>query len=198
MNRKFRQALLLFAVCIIGCGAVNAQGVYKTGASKENTMMLSGTSTLHKWSMKTQTFTGQAKFGFAAGNTQLNSISALTFSLPVLSLKSGEKGLDKNAYKALKTGQFKDILYTLSSAQVMPGTANKYLVKTKGTLTIAGVTQDVAMDVYCIVNNDETITCVGGDKIRMTDYQVKPPSFMAGAMKTGDNISLDFTLVYTK
>ena len=32
----------------------------------------------------------------------------------------------------------------------------------------------------------------------MSDYQMKPPSFMLGAMKTGDAITLDFVLVYTK
>jgi len=32
----------------------------------------------------------------------------------------------------------------------------------------------------------------------MTDYQVKPPTFMGGAMKTGDALTLDFTMVYNK
>jgi hypothetical protein len=32
----------------------------------------------------------------------------------------------------------------------------------------------------------------------MTDYSVKPPKFMLGAMKTGDAITLNFTLVYQK
>jgi len=30
----------------------------------------------------------------------------------------------------------------------------------------------------------------------MTDYNVKPPSFMFGAMKTGNTVTLDFTVVY--
>ena len=46
------------------------------------------------------------------------------------------------------------------------------------------------MDVYCTVNKDESITCTGTNKMNMTDYNVKPPTFMAGAMKTGDAITL--------
>jgi hypothetical protein len=54
------------------------------------------------------------------------------------------------------------------------------------------------MDVSCVVNKNKTITCTGSDKLKMSDYQVKPPSFMLGAMKTGDAISLDFTMVFKK
>ncbi len=70
--------------------------------------------------------------------------------------------------------------------------------QTQGKLTIAGVTREIAMDVYCTVNKDATITCVGSDKLNMTDYQVKPPTFLLGAMTTGDAITLDFTVVYKK
>jgi len=69
-------------------------------------------------------------------------------------------------------------------------------MKTSGNLTIAGVTREVEMDVYCIVNNDATITCSGSEKLNVTDYNVKPPSFMFGAMTTGDADALDFNVVY--
>lgn len=162
-------------------------------------MRLSGTSTLHKWSMNAQSFSGNAEFDFKPGTTsQLSSIKALSFSLVTQNLKSGEKGLDKNAYKALKTDQYKNILYTLTSASVQAEKDNKFPIKTMGNLTIAGVTKPISMDVYCMVNTDGSITCTGSDKLNMTDYQVKPPSFMLGAMKTGDAVTLDFTLVYIK
>lgn len=177
-----------------------SQSLYTIKDSKDIEMKLSGTSTLHKWSMDAQTFTGDAAFGFNdANNHQLDSLTALSFSLQVKDLKSDEKMLDKNAYKALKTDEYKDIVYKLTSAKVFPGGKDKrHLVKTVGNLTIAGVTNEVAMDVYCVLNRDATITCTGSEKLKMTDYEVKPPSFMLGAMKTGDDITLDFTLVYKK
>ena len=92
----------------------------------------------------------------------------------------------------------KDIVYKLISAKVSPATDGKYLVKTIGNLIIAGVTKKVVMDAYCVVNKDGTVTSTGSYKLYMTDYQVKPPSFMLGAMKTGDAITLDFILVYKK
>jgi len=198
MKNKFRQIFVLTVICMItSASIIYAQATYVTGSSKADDMKLSGTSTLHNWNMDTKTFTGSAQFGLAPGNSaQLTSLKTLTFSLVTESLKSGENGLDKNAYKALKTSKYKNIFYKLTSAEVVPAKGNKFTIKTRGNLTIAGVTKEVAMDVYATINKDGTITCVGSDKLKMTDYQVAPPKFMMGAMTTGDDITLAFTLVY--
>jgi polyisoprenoid-binding protein YceI len=199
MKNNIKLILVLTVICMAGFGfSLHAQSIYKISDSKDNNMKLSGTSTFHNWTMNAQTFTGDAQFGFKPGNeNQLASIKSLTFSLALLNLTSGEKGLDKNAYKALKTKQYKHIVYKLISATVLPEKENKYLVKAQGSLRIAGVTKSVAMDVHCVVNKDASITCTGSYKLNMTDYQVKPPTFMV-VMKTGDAITLDFTTVYTK
>jgi polyisoprenoid-binding protein YceI len=200
MKNNLKQNLVLIIFCILGFGNIlYSQSVYKINDSKDIDLRLSGTSTLHKWTMNARTFTGEAQFVFKPGNdNQLTSLKSLTFSLVVQNLKSDEKKLDKNAYKALKTDRYKDIYYKLKSSKVIPQKENKYLIQAHGNLSIAGVTKEVTMDVYCVVNKDETITCTGSDKLKMSDYQVKPPTFMLGAMKTGDAITLDFTLVYKK
>ena len=199
MKNKNKQIWVLIAIFTFAFSILRAQSVYKLNDSKEIAMKLSGTSTLHKWDMNAGSFTGQALFGFKPGSaTELTSLKSLTFVLAVINLSSGEKGLDKNAYKALKASDYKDIDYKLLSATITPEKDNKYLIKAHGNLTIAGVTKEVTMDVECIVNKDATITCIGSEKLNMTDYAVKPPTFMLGAMKTGDAITLNFTLVYKK
>jgi polyisoprenoid-binding protein YceI len=171
-----------------------AQGNYHLIESKDIDMKLSGTSTLHKWSMDAKTFTGKATFVFKG--KELKSIPVLDFSLEVENLKSNEASLDKNAYKALKTSEFKDILYDLTSASVTRNKDGSYALKTHGKLTIAGITKDVPLDVVATVNADGSIRCSGSHQLNMSDYQVKPPTFMLGAMRTGDAITLDFVLVY--
>ena len=200
MKKIFKQGFVLMMISVIGFSQIiHSQSIYKINDSKDNNMKLSGTSTLHNWTMNAQTFTSDAQFGLTTGNdNQLASLKSLTFSLVVNNLKSGEKGLDKNAYKALKTERYKEIVYKLTSATVLPEKEKKYLIKTHGNLSIAGVTKEVTMDVYCTVNSDESITCTGSDNMKMTDYQVKPPSLFLGTMKTGDAITVDFTLVYNK
>ena len=200
MKKNFKYPLILTAIFILGFSSMlQAQSVYKINDSKDIDMKLSGTSTLHSWSMDAKTFSGNADFNFKPGDAAaLSSIKSLTFSLAVANLKSGESGLDKNAYKALNTKEYKDIDYKLLSATVTPEGENKFLVKAHGNLTIARVTKEVLMNVHCVVSKNGNITCTGSETLNMTDYAVKPPKFMLGAMKTGDAITLDFTLVYTK
>ena len=198
MKGNFKPMLLLLMVSLIGFyTTTRAQTTYTIKNSKANAMKLSGTSTLHDWDMNSGTFTGQAKFGFTTPEgKELNALTSLSFCLAVQDLKSDKSALDKNAYVALKTNQYKSILYKLVSATVMPEKDGQYLVKTIGHLTIAGVEREIDMDVYCATNKDESIICTGSKKLTMSDYRVKPPSFMLGVMKTGDNVTLDFTMVY--
>ena len=195
-----KNIIAIIVISILSLGSVlHSQAVYKIYESKDIDMKLSGTSTLHKWAMDAKAFDGNAQFIFKSGTDNiLTAIKNLTFSLAVQDLKSDEAGLNKNAYKALKSNEYRDIDYTLTSAILSGGVGNKSMVKTQGNLTIAGVTKPILMDVTCVVNKDGTITCIGSYKLKMTDYQVKPPTFMLGAMKTGDAITLDYTLVYKK
>lgn len=194
---KNKYSSLLIAICLSGfTQLVLAQSSYTIPESKTNDIKLSGTSSMHDWDMSAHAFTGEAQFTLAGDDQQLSELNALSFSLPVSNLKSDKSGLDKNAYKALKTDQHKNIDYQLSSASM--STEQKGLIETEGNLTIAGVTKEVAMNVYCVVNKDSTISCTGSEKLKMTDYQVKPPTFMLGAMSTGDDITLNFTVVFKK
>lgn len=198
MKKQFKQVFLLMTICLSAfTPLLHAQSIYNVDNSKDNDMKLSGTSTFHNWSMNAQSFSSQGQFVFQPGN-QLVAIKSLAFLLPVANLKSGESGLDNNAYKALNTDKYKNISYTLTSASISSAKGNKYSVKTHGNLTIAGITKPVAMNISCTVNNDATITCTGSYKLNMTDYQVSPPTFMLGMMKTGNSITLDFTSDYKK
>jgi polyisoprenoid-binding protein YceI len=196
--KNLKQALLLTACfALVLCNLLQAQSLYKITDSKDMDMKLSGTSTLHNWAMDAKAFSGDAEFKIGADG-QLTALRSLTFSLVVANLKGSESGLNKNAYKALKADEYKDIDYKLLSATIVHEKDNRYLIKAHGSLTIAGLTNEVSMDVECMVNEDKTITCTGSEKLNMTDYAVKPPTFMLGAMKTGDAITLNFTLVYKK
>ena len=192
--------ILLLAFCLFGFSQlIRAQSDYAINDSKSNDMKLSGTSSLHDWDMNAHVFTGKAQFDFKKDDHEaLVGLNSLSFSLPVTNLKSDKKGLDRKAYKALKTDKYKNITYALLSAKVSPEKDHKFLIKTTGNLTISGTTKEVAMDVYCVVNKDASINCSGTEALKMSDYEVEPPSFAWGAMKTGDAITLYFNIVYRK
>jgi YceI-like domain len=167
------------------------------GAASADIKVL-GTSNLHNWSMEDKAVACSAKFTYADGKAVPVSLAALTFSFPVHSLKSGESGMDSKAYGAMKAKTGGDIVYTASASTITPGAAHQFSVKSSGNLTIAGVTKPVVLMAACSVLADGSITCTGTDKLLMTDYQIKPPTYMLGALKTGNVLTIDFTMVVQK
>jgi polyisoprenoid-binding protein YceI len=196
--KKYIKSFVIMFISIVGFNNIGySQTTYKIEDTQDVDIRLLGTSTLHNWEMEATAVSGEAQFVFKAGSkSDLISLKSLSFALKVKDLESDSKELDKNAYKALKSDEFKDIHYSLISTTVTFEKANEYLLKTKGKLTIAGVTKEIEMIVHCFINNDGSITCKGSSKLNMTDYNVNPPTFLFGAMKTGDAITLEFNVVY--
>ncbi len=191
------RSYILSLIALIGIANVGyGQATYMIKRTKDVDVILQGTSTLHDWHMDAKDVTGEAQFVIKPGSkTELASVRSLTFSVQVEDLKSDSKGLDKSAYKALKTETYKDIRFTLTSATVSPETMG-YLVKSRGKLTIAGVTKKVSLDVHCVPNDDGTIALAGKYKLNMTDYNVVPPTFLFGTMSAGESVTLQIAAVY--
>lgn len=176
-------ALLLFVQMIAFAGI--AQVKYK---AKDNLKVsVSGTSTLHDWTMETTKGECNAVFTQSAG--QLTDLTSMSVVIPVESLKSEKAAMDKNAYKALKAKENPTFSYTLTSATITDGK-----VKCLGKLTLAGTTVNTEIDGTAKVNADKSITVTGSKKISMTAYKITPPTFMMGTIKTGNDITVSYTV----
>lgn len=191
-----KKSLLIIIYGIAFSGFLQAQEVYKTA---DPDVKVLGTSSLHNWSMEAKDVSCSAKFNFAPGNNSWpESLTSLELSIPIHNLKSGESLMDSRAYSALKADKFSNITYTLVSATIVPGQKSQFLVKSSGNLTIAGVTRPAELTVGCQMNADGSIACSGSGQLKMTDYQIKPPVFMLGALKTGDLLTINFSLTLKK
>jgi polyisoprenoid-binding protein YceI len=171
-----------------------AQATYKANA--KSVMTLSGTSTLHDWTMNAKGFTTTAAITLGADN-QISAINGLTLVLPVTNLKGEKESMNENAWEALNYDDHKNITFKLTSATTTPS-GGKYNIAAIGNLTISGVTKPVSMNVVAQVNSDGSITCTGSLPIKLSTFNIERPSFMFGTMSVGDALSLSYTLVLTK
>ena len=198
-NKKTYTAASFFAIAFLllsGIGA-NRGPVATDAVAQQARIQIRGTSNLHNWTMQTTDLVCNAKFQFPAGNDpQPDLLTELFLEVPVKNLKSGESLMDSRAYKALKATNFPNITFVLTSAIIVPTATDPFRIKSTGDLSIAGVTNPVSMDVGCTVNPDRTIVCSGSEKLKMTDFKIKPPSFMLGTLKTGNDLTIDFTVVF--
>ena len=173
--------------------SVAAMAQVKYHAKDNMSIIVTGTSTLHDWSMKTSK--GDCNATFTVNSTgQPTGLTHLSFAIPADALKSDHSGMDKNAYKALRTDKTGTITYTMSSATV----SGNGTIKCQGKLNIAGGTFESELVAEAKVNADKSISIKGSKKIGMKDYKIDPPTFMMGTIKTGNDIILKFDLTLRK
>lgn len=192
LMKKLIQNASFVVLCTLLLSTITHAQV-KFSAKDNISLVVSGTSTLHAWDMKSSKGDCQATFTLNSTGAP-SAISSLSFSTTAQSLKSEHKAMDKNAYKALKAEQHPQISFSASSGTVTGSDAAGYTVKCTGKLTIAGTTKDAEVIGVCKVNTDKSITVTGSTQISMKNFGMSPPSFMMGAVKTGNDVVLKFNL----
>jgi hypothetical protein len=185
-------ALVIF-ICSLFT-SISSTGQIKYHSNGPVKLTVQGTSNIHDWDIKSEKGVCSAEFLFTSTG-YIGGISALRFSVPAESLKSDNKSMDKNTYKALNTDKYNTISFVASNAAIKPNGSAGFTLVTRGKLTISGVTRDVELTANGVMNSDKSITYSGTYKLKMTDYNVTPPSIMLGTIKTGDAVTIKFDLV---
>ncbi len=186
--KLFHKSLLAFFIC-------TGNYVYGQTAASAYTVTIHGSSNLHSWVENVELVTASASI--SRSNKTSIDVSSLSVIMGVYSIKSTEGStMNNNTYKALKASEYPEIKYTLATAaNSIIINAGCYVLKSKGKLTIAGVTKDVDMNVK-IHEESGKLIFEGSQTIKMTDYNVKPPVAMLGMLKTGNEITINYRLVF--
>jgi hypothetical protein len=162
---------------------------------KGSVLYLKGDSTLHKFEMGAKTLSGSAAVkasGSLEKAVQAGSVVAMALEVPVEQLKSKEKGLDENAYKALKTKEFPTIKFALDSLSVV-----KDALTAKGKLTISGTTLPVTLTGTAEFTGKQ-VQVKGSAKLKMSDYKVTPPSIsiLVTSIDVKDEVEVVFDVIF--
>jgi hypothetical protein len=194
-TKTITQFLTILFISIMSTAAVNAQAKF---SAKTLAVKLEGTSTLHDWQMNAEN-QAHSEAVFTLSGDKVTGISNLNFVLPATSLKSDHKAMDKNTYKALKTDKNPTINFAMTSGTIAHAGGNNYNIKAIGKLTIAGSTRETEVYATGTYNPaDKSFTINGTKKMKMTDFDVKPPTVMLGTIKTGNDITVTYNAKYTK
>ena len=192
----FRIPLMPALVCV--CVVSSAQTVYKVlPASK---VEVSGTSTLSNWIVRSEELSGEISFAPAAKNVNSapvaqGTISQATLTLDVSSIKS-EKGetMDNKMYNALKKDSYPVITFSLKRVMQLTGTST---VAATGEVTLAGVTKPMSFDLNMDVANN-AFHFHGEESLKLSDFQIEPPTAMFGQIETGDDITVSVDVFFGK
>lgn len=164
-----------FKILVLAFGLFSGLVAAQKISSKTVKTTVSGTSTMHDWTMTSNN-------GTFSANVSGNTLTDVTYTLGAKTLKSGKGPMDTNAYKAMKADKFPNITFTATSVNIGKGTIT-------GKLKVTDVTKTVSFPVT-VVKNGAAYTISGTEAIKLTDYGVTPPSFMMNTVKTGNDIKI--------
>lgn len=179
-----KKNLLLTAICLSSIMAFSQD--YKSRLS-ESTMTIAGTSTLHDWESKVESFTAVAR-------VKDEVIESASFRAEVNSIKSGTSAMDDNTYKAMKEPEHPTITFKTTGALRQAAGA----LRIKGDLTIAGVTRPVEFSATSERWSEESLTVKASYSLKMSDFGIDPPRAMLGTIRTGDEVTIAFNIVLYK
>lgn len=170
-----------------------AQNAYTLAS--DHTITIEGTSNVHDWTETAMNASGDAS---VLWNTD-GSFAIKTFNLKVTvkSIKS-DKGsiMDNKTYDALKADKNPYITFKMLSVKSMTKSGSGWSVRVNGDLTIAGVTQNTDINGMVYVKENGKLLLDVSKPLKMTDFEVDPPTAMMGAMTVGDDITIRFKLNY--
>lgn len=181
-------AALCGAALLGGAPAVTAAKVTGLAFSSESRIWLEGDSTLHRYKSAARTWQMTARPTPAGGLRDLEAV------VPVRELKSGDAGLDKNLYAAMKADQFPTIRFSAASGELDLAASGAAEARVAGTLTIAGTKKPVTVTAAGKLSGD-TLRLKGSKALLMSDFGIQPPVLMLGAIKCTDAITVHYELV---
>ncbi len=207
MNRLPRPLTLvvgLAASALFLLGFVLPATTYQVD-SEATSMTIAGTSTLHDWTCDVPGLEGRFQIEMAesdaadgSSTVPMQGLPAVNVQIPVQQIDCGKDRMNGNLRDALQANAYPTILFSIKSASfdALPDSSGTWFqVDATGELIVAGSRQEVTLDVKGERLDDGRLRFVGETPLKMTDFDVDPPSFMLGAVKTGDEVTVTFDVV---
>lgn len=125
-----------------------------------------------------------------------NSPKTLTVEIPVRSLISGEKLMDKKTHEAFNEPKNPTITFNMTELNSVQVTGDNIAVTVTGNLTLRGVTKKVTLKSNGKASTPGVYTFEGTLPIKMSDFGMDPPTAMLGTMKTKDQVTVNYKVTF--
>lgn len=184
---------LVICIALIGFVFNLSQAQMLQLENSNSSLTVFGSSNLHGWKVDAKTQNGTIKF------SSLESCQIEYLSLAVLtkSLEGTQQAITVSASEALKSDKYKSILFTLVEVKNIDDKGNGvFALQTFGDLFIAGTKRTVPLN-FDVTIVDNSVKLVGHTTLKMSEFNIIPPTGMLGAVQAKDEIILKFETVFS-
>jgi polyisoprenoid-binding protein YceI len=186
-NTKYNNMKNIMFLLLIMLATISVVAQESFSLTNESKLSVDGTSTLHDWTVNANTFLGSLILDD-------HVFTSISFEVDVASIVSTRGAtMDKKTHNALKKDGHPKILFTAKDVTFSEGDNQNI----QGKLTIAGVGKDVVISTT-IKKFEGKIQITGNHKITLQDYNMEPPTAMFGSIVVGDDVVVNFDLIFAK
>lgn len=182
--------LILITSSVLAAGA---QSKYYLDNSKSS-LIIEGTSSVHDWEMEANDLKSDMMVRF--NGQKIEEITDASFSSPADQVLSDNSIMNSKTHKALKADDYSVIHFNMRSVSGLNVNGSNISGQVIGIVKIAGVSKTIRVSFNGKVNGDRSISIQGTVPLKMTDFKIDPPTAMLGALKTGDNIKINYNFLY--
>ncbi len=169
-------------ILLLMAGPAAAQQQYVL--SDSSTLAIHGTSTVNSFECTAVSVTG-------TGVLKGGSKSRAYVEVQVPDLDCGKRRMNRDLQEALRADEHPLISFNLQYFERVDSLDTVQIV---GTLSLAGVSHDISVVLHTERRADGTVRGWGKKHLRMTDFDVEPPTALFGLVKAHDEIDIVFDL----
>lgn len=183
--KRFFSTIALAAVLSVGFVSVTQAQSLRFVDSK---VTVEGTSTMHAWECDVKSFSGATTI-----NGDLGSIKDASVAIPVSGIDCDNRRMNNLVRDAFNASQHPGITFSLGEAKAASGENGWTKLTINGTLEMNGTKRPVTLTLNGR-QNGSGYEFRGSHKLNMTDFDMRPPTAMLGAVRTGDEVTIHFEL----
>ena len=184
LNRRLA-SILLFAFLMAGT-MVNAQ----TLTIKSSTVTIDGeTNVKHDFTTKVTQLNGKMTVAD-------NLPQSLVVEIPVLSIISGEKLMDKKTHETFNAKKHPTIHFNMTELNSIQVNDDDIAVTITGNLSMGGATKKVTLKADGKEVTPGLYTFEGVLPLKMSEFNMKAPTAMLGTMKTKDQVTVNYKVTF--
>lgn len=208
-HQRIRAALLSLAFCFAAAAGARAATVFET--QNPTHVTLEGSSNLSSWRCRSREIDIRLELdmplaeinarieSLTTGSTspQLHPPPRFHLTLPVRSMRCGNRMMDRDVHRSLKMRQHPAIEFTLTGlargvTHETPG--DRYRTAVTGDVSVAGTKRPVTIEVEGWRLAHDAFYLRAKIPMRMTDFGVRPPTALFGLIRARDEITAYFEL----
>lgn len=185
--------IILVLIILLNKIPCQAQSNYKVTS---DSFTIYGSSNIRDWAATIEEVDGVASITKADEfHYDIHEVRILIHTSSIKSIGVEGDAMNKKIYETLKTGRYPAISFmTTSALKSIPADGKEYFIEATGILTVAGVSKVVRIHSVISTVKPERITAEGNVLLKMSDFDIDPPTTLFGLLRVKDDISIHFKI----